>query len=96
MRRLLSATLAAAFLAGAAAPATAEDLRIRIDLGQLDIANPADVEAIKDRIEIAVSRACAEAVRFPAEVRSIADCKADGTAKAFAEVDARRALVAAN
>lgn len=96
MRQLLSAALVAASLVGVSAPAMADDVVIKIDLGELDIANPSDVEAINKRIQVTVARACANADPFPTALQSIADCTADGTAKAFAELEARRSLVAAN
>ena len=95
MRKLVSFALAAV-LAGTAAPAMADEVTIRIDLGTLDIADPADDAAIRDRIVTEVNKACKGPGASFQGVGAVEHCKADGTEKAFDELEARRALVAAN
>lgn len=95
MRPYLYAVLAAATLAAAPAHANASEVTIRIDLSDLDIADPSDVEAIRDRIDSSVTRACRLGARMSTGSGAVAQCKADGTAKAFEELSLRRARIAA-
>jgi UrcA family protein len=95
MRKLVLTLLAAAF-AGTATPALADYVTIRIDLGTLDIADPADDAAVRELIVTEVNKACKGPGAFFAGDAAVEECKADGTAKAFDELEARRALVAVN
>lgn len=95
MRNLLR-LIAAAALAGAASPALAGELTIVIDLGTLDIANPSDDAAIRERIVTQVSKSCRRSSVIFTSSKVIEDCKADGIAKALDELEARRKLIAAN
>lgn len=89
MRKFILPLLAAAGIAGAAAPALAGEVTIRVRMEGLDLADPASVDTAKDRIDSAVSRAC----RMPAMFRfygkqAVEDCIADGKAKALSELEA--------
>lgn len=95
MRKTACLVLAAT-LAGAASPAIANEVTIKIDLGELDIANPSDDAAIRDRIAAQVNKACNRFRPVLSSSGAIEDCKADGIGKALDEVEARRALIAAN
>jgi UrcA family protein len=92
MRKLLIPALAAAALAGAAAPAFADAVTIRVSAEGLDFAHASDIAAMKGRIDTAVRKACNSsslAARYSNE--AVDACVADGTAKALAELDARLA-----
>ena len=88
MRKILLFVLAAATFAGAS-PAIAAEVTIRISLEGLDVADPADELAILDRIDSAVSSRCKSGMLIFAR-EAVAECKADGTAKALAELEAIR------
>lgn len=93
MRQFLNTTFAAAVLTATvavAAPAAATELTIRIDLSNLDIANPADVEAIHNRIALTVTRACRANGRPMLDSGAVSACKADGTAKALQQLNRMR------
>lgn len=86
---------ACAVLASVPAAATTErteQVTISVSAEGLDFARAADIATMKDRIDVAVKRAC----KTPAAViRSgsvaIDECIADGTAKAMAALDAQLA-----
>jgi len=87
---LFAAILGVAALAGAAVPATAGEVTIRVSADGLDLTRATDIVAMKGRIDVAVSKACSKtevSERFGTV--AVADCVADGTAKAMAELDAR-------
>lgn len=95
MRKLICFALAAG-LAAAASPALADDVTIKIDLGSLEIADPADDAAIRERIVAEVGKACRRHGTLSLTLREIKECKSDGVDKALDELEARRALIAAN
>jgi len=90
MRKLFTPFFAAATLAGAAVPATAGEVTIRISADGLDFTRASDIVAMKDRIDVAVNKACSkpELGNHFGSV-AVSDCVADGTAKAMAELDAK-------
>ena len=97
MRQFFKTAFAAATLAATilvAAPAAAAEVTIHIDLSDLDIANPADVEAIQDRIALTVNRACRASSRNLFDSGAVSACKADGTAKAMQELGRMRGTFA--
>lgn len=90
MHKLLIPVLAAAVFAGA--PAHAGEVTIAVSSDGLDLTRAADIAAMKDRIDVAVNKACAKsgmAARFGAE--AVDECVTDGTAKALAALDVRLA-----
>ena len=96
MRKLLIPVFAAATLAGLSAPATAGEVTIRINLADLDLAKPADVDAVKERINTQVAKACnRSAISLPYDSNAVQECIADGTAKALKQLDAKRSLALA-
>ncbi|HTN13325.1 MAG TPA: UrcA family protein [Sphingomonadaceae bacterium] len=89
MRKLAASFIAAVSIAGAATPALAGEVTIRVRMDGLDLSDPASVDTAKDRIDSAVSRAC----RMPAMFRfygkqAVEDCVTDGKAKALNELEA--------
>lgn len=96
MRKLFTPLLAAAALAGAATPALAGEVTIRVSADGLDLTRATDIVAMKDRIDVAVNKACSKSEvgeRFGSA--AVEDCVADGTAKAMAELDAKVTAAAA-
>ncbi|WP_336978754.1 UrcA family protein [Altererythrobacter fulvus] len=90
MRKFILPLLAVATLAGAATPALAGEVTIRVRMDGIDFTDPASLDTAKDRIDSAVSRAC----KMPAMFRfygkqAVEDCVADGKAKALNELEAR-------
>lgn len=89
MRKFILPLLAAATVAGAATPALAGEVTVRVRMAGLDLSDPAAVDTAKDRIDTAVSRAC----RMPAMFRfygkqAVEDCVTDAKAKALNELEA--------
>lgn len=91
MRKLLIPALAAAAaLAGAATPAFADAVTIRVSAEGLDLSRASDIVTMKERIDAAVRRACNKSASLGKySSNSVGECVADGTAKAMAELDAR-------
>ena len=90
MQKLLIPVLTAAVLAGT--PAYAGEVTIAVSSDGLDLTRAADIAAMKDRIDVAVNKACAKpgmAARFGAE--AVDECVTDGTAKALAALDVQLA-----
>ncbi len=94
MRKLSILVLAAATLAGVSAPAAADEVTIRVSYADLNIADDADVAVLKQRIHEAADKACSRAETSSLHnLRSINDCVAEGTAKALAQLNARRKAI---
>lgn len=92
MRKLLPhLIIATALLAGAAAPALAGEVTIRVSADGLDLSRTSDIVTMKKRIDTAVHKACAKSALSFYSADAMDDCVADGTAKALAELDARLA-----
>lgn len=86
---LLAAATVAASVAGAATPAVAGEVTVRVRMAGLDLSDPAAVDTARDRIDSAVSRAC----RMPSMFRfygkqAVEDCVTDAKAKALNELEA--------
>ena len=94
MRAFILPVAAAITLAGAASPALAGEVSIRISAEGLDLTRTADIVAMKDRIDTAVGKACGKpAIAGLYGSEAVEDCIADGTAKALAELDAKLAAI---
>lgn len=92
MRKFLAPLFAAAAIAGAASPAFADAVTIRVSADGLDFNHAADIAAMKDRIDVAVRKACKAPTAAGRKSEEAVDaCVADGTAKALAALDARLA-----
>lgn len=91
MKKILITALAAAFAMGAAAPVIAGEVGIYISHAGLDLTDPADVAVMEQRIESAVTTACAEV----GDSHARAECVSDGKARAMAELSHRMRLAAA-
>lgn len=73
-------------------PLAAGEVTIRVSADNLDFSDAADVETMKERIDVAVARACNTRSRTSFYgAKSVDACIADGTAKALAELDKRLA-----
>lgn len=81
-------------LALVAAPASAEEVTMRVPYGDIDLSSEYELAALKDRIVDAAEEACAPAKEWVLSSGSASDCKAKLTRKAMAEVEARRAETA--
>lgn len=89
---VLKSALAAVALAGAAMPLTAGEVTIRVSADNLDFSDSADVETMKERIDVAVTRACNTRSRTSFYgAKAVDACIVDGTAKAMAELEKRLA-----
>lgn len=89
---VLKSAIAAVALAGAAMPLSAGEVRIVVSADNIDFSDAADVEVMKERIDVAVTRACNTRSRTSFYgAKAVDACIADGTAKALAELDKRLA-----
>jgi UrcA family protein len=89
MRQILL-PCAAVLFACASTGATAGEVTIVVSTEGLDLAQSADIATMKDRIDVAVKRACTRrttAAHFTSE--AVEECIADGTTKALDALDAR-------
>jgi len=93
MRQFFRSVIAATALA-ATAPLAAAEVEIRIDLSDLDLADPTQVEEIHERINLAVTRACRTNTLKQPTLSASAECKADGLAKAKDELSRLRVSLA--
>ncbi len=90
MRQMLLPFAVTMFVCAAVTPAVAGEVTVTVSTEGLDFTRSADVAAMKDRIDVAVKRACTRptaAARFGAE--AIDECVSDGTTKALAALDAQ-------
>lgn len=85
----IAAALAASFLAAAPA-AAAEEVVVRIDYSDLDLATPAGAERLGQRIEANAADACGRPfIRDLKSVAAFEKCKDQVVAGAIAQLDAR-------
>ena len=92
MRKLSTAVFTVAALTAALSPATAAEITIRVSGAGLDFTDEADVAVMKDRIEVAVAKACdSRAFATTYGTRAVNDCVEDGKAKALAALDSKLA-----
>ena len=87
---------AASLAALAAAPAAAEEVRIEIAYGDLDIATPVGADKLADRIAQSVETACAVRDNRTLKAAAAADsCRDEMVASAVAQLDGKGAALAA-
>ena len=93
MRTYLVPVLAALAMAGAAAPAHAEEITISVDHADLDLASEADARVLEQRIAAAAAKACTYAPTFSlTAARYAAECKAALVKAGKEQVAAKRTL----
>lgn len=92
MRKLFVPLFAATMIAAVPAPALAGEVTITISSAGLDLTRAADIATMKQRIDVAVNKACTKATTL-SQVGSEAvdECVTDGRAKALAALDAKLA-----
>lgn len=87
---------AAALTAFAAAPAAAEQVRVEIAYGDLNIATPAGADELADRIAASVRDVCTMQDSRLLKVAAAADaCRDEMLASAVAQLDSKGATLAA-
>lgn len=85
MRKFLASLSAAAAIAAVSAPAMAEQVTIRVSAAGIDLSDAAGVELMKERIDLAVSKACeSRSITKRYGAGPVQECVADGKAKALA------------
>jgi UrcA family protein len=77
-----------------AAPASAEEMTLRVAYDDLDLTSEYELAALKSRIADAAAAACAPAKEWVLSTNTVATCKTTLTRKALAEVEVRRAETA--
>lgn len=96
MKKIAITATIAACLAGIAAPASAEDVRISVAYGDLDIATPLGAHALADRIAESVRTACAvDTSRTLTAAAAADDCREEMLAGAVAQLNGMGATLAA-
>ena len=91
MKKFLIASLTAVVASTSVAASATGEIKIAISHKGLDLTKASDVAIMRERIETAVTSACAKADRQ--SEREI--CVRDGTAKAMSELEARSRIALA-
>ena len=90
MRKSIVTVLAALAAASIAAPAAAQEASVHVPYGDLDLADPAGVAALEDRIAVAVEAVCSKVE--PRRIRTQVaweECKARSLADAMEQLSTK-------
>jgi UrcA family protein len=91
MLKLVRPIIVAACIAGLAAPASADEVTVKVGYQDLDLADPDDVGILRDRLEGALRRACDEhPSRKPVPTQVSEACVASGLANGEKVISAHR------
>ncbi len=92
MRKFIVPALAAFATFGVATAAHAENVEVRVDFSDLDLAQETDVNALKSRVLAEVTETCNEQVPTFSSRLLVRSCIRDAMEQADAQIEAQRSL----